>query len=323
MGLVVRRIGRAVVRSVVRLRVVLEVRLRVRLKVASRAVVLRATEGAKGVSVDILMLQTDGVIILVVLTNISRSLNVSGSAEALATIVAGGSTNGGATKVRPEALPNCSRTVFAAARRPAVVRGRVHNERRRSIDILVFDVDGVVILVFIFNLGVEHTSERHVEALALIISGGATDGSSTWSATALFLSKGSHSRDLGAVSNGVAKGHRHHRRARVHIGVLQLNRVVILVPLVDLGISLDTSGVRADEATVVIIARWPTDGGTTSLRVEVMLVLYVGLAKDSGYIQTKTTYTFSILGLRSDCEQCHRDSADETLHDCGALEILL
>lgn len=357
-----RLVGRAVVRSVVRLRVILSVRLgvvlvvrlwvrlvvrlgvrlivrlsvrlkvglRVRLKVtrgrgatvASRAVVLGATEGSKGVSVDVLMLQTDGVVILVVLIDISGSLNVSGSAEALATIVARGATNGSATSVRPESLAKGIWTIVAATRGPAEVRGRMLNHGR-SVDMLVLDVDGVVILILIFNFGVEDTGHRHIEALALIISGGATDGSSTWSTTTLSLSEGSHSRDLGAVPSGVAKGHRHHRRARVHIGVLQFSGVVILVPLVDLGIGLDTSGVGADEATVIIIARRSTDRGTTSLGMEVMLVLYVGLAKDSVYIQSKTTYTFSKLGLSSNCEQSHRDSADETLHDCGAWEILL
>ena len=255
------------------------------------------------------------------LTDISRSLNVSGSTEALATIVARGATNGSATSVRPEALPEGTRMIVAATRGPAEVRVRVHIHRSR-VDMLVLDVDGVVILVLIFNLGVEDTSHRHIEALALIVTGGATDGSSTWSTT-LSLSKGSHSRDLGTVPSGVAKRHRHRRRAGVHIGVLQLNGVVILVPLVDLGIGLDASGVGADEATVVIIARRPTNGGTTSLRMEVMLVLCVGLAKHSRYTQSKTTYTFSELCLGSNCKQCHRDSANETLHDCGAWEILL
>lgn len=244
------------------------------------------------------------------LIDISRSLNVSGSAEALATIVARGATNGSATSVRPEALPKGTRMIVAATRGPTEVR----------VDMLVLDIDGVVILVLIFNLGVEDTSHRHIEALALIIAGGATDRSSTWNTT---LSKGSHSRDLGAVPSGVAKWHRHHRRARVHIRVLHLNGVVILVPLVDLGIGLDTSGVGADEATVVIIARRSTDGGTTSLGMEVMLVLCVGLAKHSRHTKSKTTYTFGKLCLGSNCKQCHRDSANETLHDCGAWEILL
>lgn len=219
-------------------------------------------------------------VILVVLTDISGSLNVSGSAEALATIVARWATNSSATILRPGALPKGSRRIVAATRGPAEVRGRV--------DILVLDVDGVVILVLVFNLGVEDTSHRHIEALSLIIAGGATDGSATWSTT-LSLSKGPRSRDLWAVRSWVAKGHRHHRRARVHIGVLQLDGVVILVPLVNLGIGLDTSRVGADEATVVIIARRSTDGGTTSLRMEVMLVLYIGLAKHFRYIQRKTT----------------------------------
>lgn len=259
-------------------------------------------------------------VILVVLTDISGSMNAGGSAEALATIVTRGATNSSATTVRPESLLKASRIV-AATRGPAELRGRVHNERSR-VDMLVLDVDGVVILVLVFNLGVEDTSHRHIEALSLVVAGGATDGSATWS-TPLSLSKGPRARDLGVVGSWVAKRHRHHRRARVHIGVLQLDGVVILVPLVNLGIGLDTSRVGADEATVVVIARRSTDGGTTSLRMEVMLVLYVGLAKHSRYVQRKTTYTFSKLGLGRNCEQCHRDSADETLHDCGAWEILL
>ena len=253
-----------------------------------------------GSRVDMVVLDSNGVVILVLILNLGVNLDISGSAEALATIVARGATNGSsAASVRPETLPIGSR-----------------------VDMFVLDVGGVVILVLILNLGVENTSHREIEALALIIAGWATHGSSTWRNT-LSLSERSHSRDLGAAHSGVAKVHRHHRRARVHIAVLQLDGVVILVPLVDLGIGLDTSGVGADEATVVIIARRSTDGGTTSLRMEVMLLLYVGLARDSRYIQSKTTYTFSKLGLGSNCEQRHRDSADKTLHNCGAWEILL
>ena len=146
------------------------------------------------------------------------------------------------------------------------MRGRVHNGNR--VDVLVLDIDGVVILVHIFDFGVEDTSHRHIEALPLIIAGWAADGSSTRSTT-LSLAERSHSRDLGASGGtGVAIRHGHDGRARVHIGVLQLNGVIILVPLVHLCISLDAGRVGADEAIVAIIARRPTDRGTASLGME-------------------------------------------------------
>ena len=94
----------------------LEMRLGVRLKVTSgwssavarRPMALGATEGNKAMAVrtwvNILMLQFDGMVILVVLIDVSVNLNESRSAEALSTIVARRPTNGGATCVwRPEA----------------------------------------------------------------------------------------------------------------------------------------------------------------------------------------------------------------------------
>lgn len=202
-------------------------------------------------------------VVLVVLTDTSVSLNVGGSAEALATIIAGRATNGGSTGVGlSEALSKSAWTEDSGSR-----ASRVHMDRSR-VDIRVLDLGGVVVLVLLFGLGVEDTSHGHIEALALIVARGAAHGSSTWDTT-LSLAEGSHSRGLGAV----AKWHRHHGRVRVHIRVLQLDGVVILLPLVDLGIGLDISGVRADEATVNIIARRSTDGGTTSLGMEVTMTI--------------------------------------------------
>ena len=102
---------------IVSLGVRLEMRLGVRLEVprrwssavARRPMALGATEGNKAMAVrtwvNILMLQFDGMVILVVLIDVSVSMNESRSAEALSTIVARGATNGGATCVwRPEAL---------------------------------------------------------------------------------------------------------------------------------------------------------------------------------------------------------------------------
>ena len=53
--------------------------------------------------------------------------------------------------------------------------------------------------------------------------------------------------------------------------MLQLDGVVILVPLVHLGIGLDIGRVGADKAIVAIIPRRPTDRGTASLGMEVTM----------------------------------------------------
>lgn len=181
------------VRLEVRLRVRLEMRLSVRLEVTRRwspavtrrSMVLGATEGNEAMAmrtwVDILMFQLDRMVVLVVLLDVSVGLNVSRSAETLSTIVARGAANGGATCVRrPEALPEgpwrsveasgrrTSRTTVAATRGSIELRGRVHNGNR--VDMLVLDIDGMIILVDILDLGVENTSHRHIKALSLIIA---------------------------------------------------------------------------------------------------------------------------------------------------------
>jgi hypothetical protein len=237
------------------------------------------------------------VVILVVFVDASVSLNVSGSAEALATIIAGGAPHGSSTAVGlSEALSKSAGTEDTGSS-TRVAAMRVHMDRSR-VDIRVLDLGGVVILVLLFGLGVEVASHRHIEALALIVARGAAHGSSSMGGVTLSI-EGSHSRDLGAV----AKWHTHDGRVRVHIRVCQLDRVVILFPLVDLGIGLDISRVGADEAvsmiarrptddgstslgmevTVAIIARRPTNGGTTSLGMEVILLLYPKLADVSVY----------------------------------------
>jgi hypothetical protein len=244
------------------------------------------------------------VVILVVFIDAGVSLDVSGSAEALATIIAGGATNDGSTGVAvrvPEALGKSAgaEDTRRRASRTRVAAMGVRIDRSR-VDIGVLDLGGVVILVLLFGLGVEVSVHRHIEALTLIVARGAAHDSSSMGGITLSV-EGSHSRDLGAV----AKGHTDHMTVRVNIRVCQLDRVVILLPLVDLGIGLDISRVGADEAvsmiarrpsddgrtslgmevtmTMTIIARRPSDDGTTRLGVEVILLLYPKLADVSLY----------------------------------------
>lgn len=164
--------------------------------------------------------------------------------------------------------------MVAATRGSIELRGRVHDAVSRRVNVLALDVDGVIILVLICDSGIENTRHGQIEALALIVARGATNGGSTWSTT-LSLAKGPLPRGLGAA---VAKWYRYHWRTRVHIRVLQLDGVIILVPLVDLCIGLDTSRVGADKSAIVIISRRSPNSGTASLGMEVMLVLCIGLA---------------------------------------------
>ena len=48
--------------------------------------------------------------------------------------------------------------------------------------------------------------------------------------------------------------------------MLQVDGVVILAPLVDLGFGLDISRVRGDEAVVTIMSGGSAYGGTTGMR---------------------------------------------------------
>jgi hypothetical protein len=89
---------------------------------------------------------------------------------------------------------------------------------------------------------------------------------------------------------------------RVDVLVLEVNGVIILVPLVHLSVGLEVGRVRADEATVTIVSRWTTHcGATRHRRWEAMLL------------------TFDKLSLGSDCQQCNGDSSNEALHFCGSI----
>jgi hypothetical protein len=166
-------------------------------------------------------------------------------------------------------------------RRSVELGRRVDNVDGGRVNMCVLNSNGVVILVVVVHLSIENAGNGHVEDLALIVTRGAAHGSTARSATLL---EGTHSRDLGALLS-------HHRRTEVNvvrrrgedIGVFQVNGVVILAVLVDLGVGLDIGRVGAGEATIAIISGRTAHGGATSLWLVTILLPCSSLASVSVY----------------------------------------
>jgi hypothetical protein len=264
----------------------------------------RSAEGREGRGngfwqVLILVLEIDGVVILVELIHIGVEMTGHGLAEFKAAIVSRGTTHGDATVGTRESLGSV-RVVRTAARAThgsttllrvetllKRLRGRVENCRRRArgsvefstgratevnrgldcsnrrwVNVGVLDINRVVILIVVIDLSVEDSSDWHIEALAFIVARGPSHGSTARGAA---LPEWTHARDLRSLD---------HRRTEdsgsvvwtgIHILVLHVDRVVIFVPLVDLGVGFDAGGIRTDKAAVTIISGWATHGGATIL----------------------------------------------------------
>jgi hypothetical protein len=183
----------------------------------SRSTVVRTT-------VDVLVLQVDGVAVLVLLVDIGVDVNSGGHVEALALIIAGGAAEG-------SAAVGMVRSVATLVATPAVVH------------ILVLEVNGVVILVLLIDGGVHVNGSGHVEALALIIARRSTESGAT-----VGRSEATLPTPVGAV-------------VVVNVGVLQVDGVVISVGLVHIG--LDVCGVGLAEGDAIIVTRGATESGAT------------------------------------------------------------
>lgn len=148
-------------------------------------------------------------------------------------------------------------------------RGVDRNDRS-LVDVLVLHINRMVILVVVIDLRVEDTSYGHIKALAFIVTRRTSNGRATRGAA---LRKGTHAGNLRtfdhrwAVDGGGVMG------TLVHILVLQVDGVVILAPLVDLGVDLDIGRVGANEATVAIISRGPANSGATTMMGWVAMLL--------------------------------------------------
>jgi hypothetical protein len=200
---------------------------------------LRASRG-----VNLSEVTLDGMIVLMVLVDTAGHIDVGRVREFGSIIIAGRSTH-------------CSTTASLTARGVSTTEGRVSTEdngtrategRRRRIDVLVLEVNGVVILAILIDVGVGVNGDGSVELLTTIVSGWATHGS----ATLLMLMSP-------AALEGSAPGREVRRRE--NIGVLEINGVVILAVLVHRGLKVASDGLA--EANSIIITGWTAHGGAT------------------------------------------------------------
>jgi hypothetical protein len=207
-----------------------------RVRTAERRV---STEVDGRTRVDILVLQVDRVIILVVLVDISVGVDGNRSAEALATVVSRGATNDGGTLL-----------MLAS---PAALEGSTPGrEVWRRVDILVLHVNGVIILVVLVDISVGVDGNRSADALATVVSRGAThDGG-----TLLMLASP-------AALEGSTPGREVWRR--VDILVLQVDGVIILAVLVHIGLEV-ASDWLAEANSLVVTGRTANDGATVGMR---------------------------------------------------------
>lgn len=190
-----------------------------------------------------------------------------------------GAAHSGASLFTAKALLEVLRRRVEGGRRGArgavgtfEMRVRRGNNNRRVVDVGFLHVNGVVVLVFLVDLGVENAGDGHIETLTLVVARWASNGSASIGGSTLL--KGTHSGDLRTLHDRCAEGHRDPVRRRVDILVLQMNGVVIIAPLVHVGVGLHVGRVRADEAAITVIARWATDGSTANLGGgEAMLLL--------------------------------------------------
>jgi hypothetical protein len=240
-----------------------------------------------GCSVDILVLDVDAVVVLRVLVHICVGFDGNGSAEALATIVAGGSTHGGTTL---RGLPTTLRV-------PPATLERRFEVRELRVLILVLKINGVVILVELVHVGVEVTGDGLAEADASVMSRGTTNcgatvgareslrpvrvvrtatrtangGASLFGTDALLKHLGRGVECTGRRARGSMEisagrtlelGRRvDNNRSLVDVLVLDINRMVILVVVIDL--SVENAGHGHIEALSLIVTRRASHSSTT------------------------------------------------------------
>jgi hypothetical protein len=264
-----------------------------------------AANGERRVGVDVLVLEINGVVILVVLVNTSGDIDSDRRRERLTTVISRGTTHGGA----------------ALLGLPATLEGSAEGREGRRVDVLVLDIDGVIILAVLVHVVVNRSSDRVAEAHAIVIAGGTTFGSTarnegtvipigaigaigtigTIVVAATGTSHGSTAvlrapallpracRDMVVLTVGVGSLTESSRRAskagrravrrvrrcgdedgrRVNIGVLHLDGVVVLGVLVDGG--LDIGGNWHVKALALIIAGGTTHSSASVVRVQAAL----------------------------------------------------
>lgn len=126
--------------------------------------------------VNVLVLEFDGVVILVVVVHCGVEVTGDGHIEALAFVIARGATNSSAA-IRSRTLAERS---HAGNLGSLLGRGVSKCNTGTIVHILVLDVDGVVILAPPIDLGVGLDVGRvGAETLAIIVSRWASDGSTT------------------------------------------------------------------------------------------------------------------------------------------------
>jgi hypothetical protein len=256
--------------------------------------------GERRVGVDILVLEINGMVVLVVLVNTGGDIDGDRSRERLTTVVARGTTHGRA----------------ALLGLPATLEGSAEGREGRRVDVLVLDINGVIILAVLVHIVVNRGRDRAAEANAIVIAGGTTFGSAARDegaveslgtvipigaivVAATGTSHGSTTvlrtptllpcgcRNVVVLSVGVGSlpetsrwasksGRRAVRRVRrswgnedgrrVDIGVLHLDGVVVLGVLVN-G-SLNIGGNWHIEALALIIAGGTTDNSAAVVRVQ-------------------------------------------------------
>jgi hypothetical protein len=127
---------------------------------------------------------------------------------------------------------------------------------RSLVNVLVLQVDAVVVLGVLVDISVGVDCDRSTEGLATIITGGTTHGS----ATVLGLPSTLEGSAVGVEGRC--------DRRKILILVLEVDRVVILVELIHLGV--EVAGNRGTESLTTIISRGTTHGGATvGVRVSV------------------------------------------------------
>jgi hypothetical protein len=275
-----------------------------------------STEARERRRVDILVLDINGVIILAVLVHIAVNRSSDRVAEANAIVIARGTTFGSAARdegsvesvgtlesvrivipigsVRaiivtatgathgstadlraPSLLPCACRDVVvlsggvgsltetsrraSKAGRRAVrrVRRSSGNEDGRRVNIGVLHLDRVVVLGILINGSLDIGGDRHIKALALVIARGTTHSSAAVVRVQAALGEGTLARSEDGA-----------KRRRVNISVFDLDGVVVLAVLIHFGLGVDVgASVRADEASITIIARRSAHGSATDVWV--------------------------------------------------------
>jgi hypothetical protein len=272
-----------------------------------------------GVEVGVNAIVEVDTIVLARRTAYGSTTSLDGGMEALrfigGRITTGGTTNNGAALLvsspallesrtgKVVVLRNTFLGLTEARTRGAREDGRRVRDRgvnRRSVDVLILQLDGVVVLGLLVNAGVEIACDGHVEDLALVISRGATDDGAALRPAALAadLGEGTH-----AGSHGNTVGHRS-RWGRIDILVLDVDRVVILARLLYIAVSVDV-GTHRSETTIVISTRGATYNGGSDVSM--------------GHNTTSMNAVLGVLhSLGSNCQQGDGNSTDKALHcdDC-------